>query len=197
MSSDPLDVSVSAGPDDSLDAILLPPGQGQEDFGFEDVKRESKPDDDKPKAGPPRLDEWQHFFAKTVIKGLTEHYVDALFKDIDDAVIPDREIARLYLRPDEQENIAKPFSELANKSKFMRKHGRMIIASADSVEALFALSMWYTRVNRIAAKYRPVQGHVVEGRVNVAPGPPSANGSAGQAGSPDFTVWEGDFPNTG
>lgn len=195
-------VSVSAE-NDSLDAVLLPPGQGLDDFGppedFRDVKRESKPDDQTPKAGPPRLDEWQHFFARTVIKGLTDHYIDdVLFRDIDDSVLSDREISRLYLTEDERENIAKPFSELANKSKFMRKHGRMIIASADSAEAVFALSMWFGRVNRIARKYQPLMGQVVERGEHVTQGPPSANGSRGKDGEPpSFQVWEGDFPNTG
>src|SRR6516165_10561448 len=44
--------------------------------------------------------------------------------------------------------------ELSHKSKFMRKHGRTIVASGGMFDAIIALGTWTSRVNRIARKYK-------------------------------------------
>jgi hypothetical protein len=160
---------------------------GREPGPFDDVTvpeppdptdREARKDNEKPKAGPPSLDQWQDFFARVVIKGVTERYIDFVFRGIDENELTERELARLYLSPEERERIARPFSELANKLKVTRKHGRTIIASADSVDSVLALAMWFGRVNRIAARHSKPQVKVVQSDVSSSPF--EANGTAGE-----------------
>lgn len=110
--------------------------------------------DRSPKSGMPNIDEWMHFFSKVVIRLSTDFYIDYAFRDIDEEQLTDREIQRIRLTDLERDRMARPFAEYSNKSKFMRKHGRMIIASADSIDAVLQMGMWFSRVNRIASKYR-------------------------------------------
>lgn len=125
--------------------------------------REDPPDkSDKPKAGPPKLDDWQDFFSRIIIRSATDWYVNFAFRGIDEDELSDREVNRISLSKEERDRIARPFSELANKSAFTRKHGRTIIAFTDSWDSLVALGTWYSRVSRIARKHqkRTIQGHV-------------------------------------
>jgi hypothetical protein len=120
--------------------------------------------------GIPKIDEWMHFFSKVIIRLATDFYIDHAFRDIDEDELSDREIDRIHLDDVERDRMARPFAEYSNKSKFMRKHGRMIIASADSVDSVIQMGMWFSRVNRIAARHRgtrPVRSR--RGRKNQAP----------------------------
>lgn len=140
--------------------------------------REEPPDKaDKPKAGPPKLDDWQDFFSRIIIRSATDWYVNYAFRGIDEDELSEREIQRIALNREERDRIARPFSELANKTPFMRKHGRSIIALADSWDSIIALGTWYSRVSRIARKHqrRTVQGHVSSGSGTFSATPP-ANG---------------------
>lgn len=121
---------------------------------------------------PPSLDEWVNFFGKVVLKISCDWYLSYAFRGIDEDMLTDREIDRLAMSDDERKLIATPLAELSNKSKFMRKHGRTIVASGDSFRAMVVLGAWMSRVNRIAAKYRPRHAQV---KVNMP------NGSSGQA----------------
>lgn len=114
--------------------------------------------DREAKAGIPSLDEWLHFFGDIVIRLGTDYYIERAFQGVDEDLLSDRELDKILLTEKERGRIARPFAEYANKLKFTRKHGRMIIASADSVDALLQLGLWFSRVNRIAAKYRPMRG---------------------------------------
>lgn len=106
------------------------------------------------KTGIPNLDEWMHFFSRVVIRMAMNFYIDLAFRNIDEDMLSDREIERIRMTDAERDRIARPFAELAYKNKWTRKHGRSIIASADSIDAIVQLGMWYSRVSRIAAKYR-------------------------------------------
>lgn len=141
--------------------------------GYEEP-RDTK-DSDKAKSSPPRVDEWQDFFSRVVIRSLTNYYIDLEFRGIDEDLLTDSEIERIKMSPEERDKLAKPFSELANKIKFMRKHGRAIIAGGGISDSVIALALWQHRVARIARKYktRTVQGSV---HVGSRPGQPPQNG---------------------
>lgn len=116
-----------------------------------------KPDKDRdtsePKSGPPSLDDWQDFIGRFLIRGLTEAYVAANLADVYDELTP-REIEQVSLSAEDLKETSAPLASLANKSKLARKHGRAIIATADSLESLVALAIWARRVKRIARKHR-------------------------------------------
>lgn len=131
----------------------------------------------EPKSTPPNVDEWMDFFSRIVIRFLTEWYVDMLFRDIDDDKVSDTDAAKLLLTEEERDTIARPFAEYANKNPFMRKHGRQIVAFADSFESMVMLGRWYMRVNRLARKYRPKKQDV-PARVHING---SNNGHNGQS----------------
>jgi hypothetical protein len=114
---------------------------------------ERKVTDDEPRTGPPKIDEWQDFFSRIVLRAGSDWYIAHAFEGVDEDILSDREVARIQLKDAERDAIARPFSELANKVKFTRKHGRTIIAAAGTIESVWALGMWVSRVNRIAAKY--------------------------------------------
>ncbi len=105
----------------------------------------------KPASGAPSLDEWQDFFGRIVLRTLTDGYMHLVLKDVE---LTEREEQSLKLDKDELNEMAAPFSSLANKSKVMRKHGRAIIAATDSYEAVICMVMWARRVNRIAKRHK-------------------------------------------
>lgn len=129
------------------------------------------------KAGPPSLDEWTRFFSRVVLRVVTEWYLNIAFRGIDEETLSERELDRLALTDDERQTIAVPFAELSHKSKFMRKHGRTIVASGDALNAAIVLGAWFSRVNRIAARHRPKQP---KSQVRI-------NGSSGQ-GTPEASA---------
>lgn len=114
-----------------------------------------KPVKDRAKAGPPTLAEWQDFFARVVFLTIAEWYVSWAFRGIPDDIIADEDLDKLTLSKEDRAQIAAPFAELANKSSLARKHGRQVIALADSLEAVIIVGMWISKVNRTARKYRP------------------------------------------
>lgn len=142
------------------------------------------------KSGPPSLDEWTNFFSRVLLKVATEWYIQAAFRGIDENLLSDREVERLGMTDEERQSIAVPFAELSNKSKFMRRHGRMIVASGDAINAFVVLGLWASRVNRIAAKYRPRQPKV-QVRINGSSGqstPESSESPEGATGG-RFPPW--------
>jgi hypothetical protein len=116
------------------------------------------------KSGPPTLDEWERLFSKFLVRAATEWYLDWAFRGIDENELSQREIERLALTDEERTRICVPFAELSNKSKFMRKHGRLIVSSAESVDSVLTLGIWFNRVNRIRAKHLPPTGQVKQPR---------------------------------
>lgn len=110
------------------------------------------------KTGIPSIDEWMDFFSRVLIKVATDYYIDMAFRNIDEDMLTDREVSRIKLANEERDRIARPFAELAYKSKYTRKHGRSIIAAAGSIDAVVQLGMWYSRVGRIARKYQRMTG---------------------------------------
>jgi hypothetical protein len=130
--------------------------------------RKSKKDDPFANTTPPDVGEWQDFFARVVIRGATDWYLDQAFNGIED--LPnEREKDALELTDDERYRMAKPFAELANKLKITRRHGRTIIATTGSLESLLMLGKWVARVNRISRKYR--QQNASSGRRQPQPPP--------------------------
>jgi hypothetical protein len=155
------------------DAYVPPPdtfrhaGQAAHDRVLDDEVRkppkfmEEKPtvtDRDKPKAGPPTLDEWQDFFARVVFLTLAEWYVSWCFRGVDEGIVSDEDLKRCTLDREERKAIALPLSELANKSSVARKHGRQLIAFFESAEAFILIGMWMSKVHRVARKYKPQRG---------------------------------------
>ena len=136
------------------------------------VTPDSEPESRDAKSGPPNLDEWARFFSRIVLKTACRWYLSYAFRGIDEDMLSEREVERLAMTDDERKLISTPMAELSNKSKFMRKHGRTIVASGDAFEAMVVLGAWMARVNRIAAKYKPKQPKI---RVNGV----SQNGSSG------------------
>lgn len=138
-----------------------------------------------PKSGIPDVDEWLDFFSRIVLRTLLDWYVDYAFRGIDEDLVTDRDLERLALSKDERNEIAAPLAEYANKNKFTRKHGREIVALADSMESMIVLTRYVMRVNRIARKYRPKQNKRPS-RMNLrAESGVEANGNFGQD-SPGF-----------
>lgn len=109
---------------------------------------------DKPKAGPPTLDEWQDFFARVVFLTLAEWYVQWCFRGVPEEIVTDDDLQRCILTKEERKAIALPLSELANKSSTARKHGRQLIAFFETAESFILIGMWAAKVHRIASKYR-------------------------------------------
>jgi hypothetical protein len=139
---------------------------------------------------PPTLDEWTRFFGNVLLKTACNFYLDFAFRGIDEDALSEREIERLELTDDERKLISTPLAELSNKSKFMRRHGRTIVAGGDALNAFVVLGAWMSRVNRIANKYRPKQPRI---RVNGMNG----NGSNGQNTATPYTEGSGNgrIPN--
>lgn len=136
---------------------------------------------------PPTAEEWQDFLGSTVFRLLTEGYLYlALFRHIDESELTERELAKIKLTRDELRNMAAPVATVASKNKLARKHGRVIIASAESYESLLDLFFWMKNVNKIARKYRKPRtvsdtSEVIEGEVYNGP-VPGSDGPVGSAG---------------
>lgn len=115
--------------------------------------------------GVPDKDEWLDFFSRIVLKVGLELYTDFAFRGIDEGVVSDADLRRIAVSKDERNVIARPFAEYSTKNKFMRKHGREIVAFADSLESIITLGIWMRKVNRIASKYRPRKEQRTRGSV--------------------------------
>lgn len=129
------------------------------------------PRDRKASGGIPDIDDWMHFFGRVVIRVATDWYIDWAFRGIDENLLTDRDIDRIKLADDERDRIARPFAELAHKTKFTRKHGRTIIAASESIDAMLQMGMWFSRVSRVAARYRNMQQPSAPARRPVRPEP--------------------------
>ncbi|HEY6020721.1 MAG TPA: hypothetical protein VIY48_12745 [Candidatus Paceibacterota bacterium] len=131
-----------------------------------------------PKSGPPSIDEWQAFIGRFVIRTITDAYLSLALRDIEDELSP-RELEMIRLTKEDLKDLSAPLATLANKSTRARKHGRAIIAAADSYESVIAMAMWMRRVNKIAKKHRkakvPRSNRVVQGQVQEE----NANGYSG------------------
>jgi hypothetical protein len=118
------------------------------------------------KTGPPTVDDWQDFFGRIVVRGLVNAYVAFQLSDFIDELTP-AEAKAIFLSKEDMTEIAAPLASLSAKSRFMKKHGRFIISTADSYESLVTLFFWMRRVNKIASRHRkahnagkPVKGVV-------------------------------------
>jgi hypothetical protein len=129
------------------------PGPGRTNYVEIPDKVQSGKDDGRAKSGPPTVAEWQDFIGRTVLRFLVEGYLTLVLRDIDH-LLTDREREQVRLSRDDLKEIAAPMAELANKSPAMRKRGRLLVASGDSVEAVWTLVFWMRRVNRIAKRHR-------------------------------------------
>jgi hypothetical protein len=117
--------------------------------------RDDIPDgDNDAKTGPPKVAEWQDFFSRIIIRYGTDFYMNMMLRDIDPELLSPADLVQLKLTSDDRKSIARPFAEFANKSKWARKNGRMIVSSADSVESAMILMKWARTVSRIGRKYR-------------------------------------------
>jgi hypothetical protein len=80
-----------------------------------------------------------------------EGYVTLMLRDIE---LSEAEEKSIELDKDDLKEMSAPLASYASKTKWGRKHGREIIAAADSYEALVALGIWMRRVNKIARRHR-------------------------------------------
>lgn len=126
------------------------------------------------KPGVPSIDEWMDFFSRIVLRVACDWYIEWSFRGVDETSLNDREIDRIQMTDEERKRIAVPFAELSHKSKFMRRHGRTIVASGGVFDAIVAIGTWTSRVNRIARRHKPT---IVTGRV--------ANDGRGQGTPPE------------
>jgi hypothetical protein len=151
------DESVTAHPGEAMDAAIgaddTSRPSGDSDLIPPERRERKKPT--TPVAGPPSLSDWQDFFSRIIIRFLCEWYVDYAFRGVDDSIVTDADLAKITLSKEDREIIARPFSEYANKNPWARKHGREIVALADSIESLVILGTWVSRVNRVSRKYKP------------------------------------------
>ena len=136
--------------------------------GAEDAKpsgRHHKNDDGKPPpTGAPTVTEWQDFFGKIVLRALTEGYLNlVLFRVVDESELTERERKLITLSREDLKDMASPLASFAYKNKHARKHGRAIIAAAESYETVVDLLIWMRRVNKIARKYRKPETQQPEG----------------------------------
>jgi hypothetical protein len=169
------------------------------------IERPDEADDSPPpppRTGPPKVDEWQHFFSKVIIGTLTDFYVSAAFRGIDEDTLSEREAKSLVMTKNERDAISRPLAEFANKTPYLRKRGRLIVSSADSVESLVTLGMWFSRVNRIARKYRPTRAQrprTVRSNTDVSSGQgspnPASNGN--ESGTRDWAEFHVFNPGSG
>lgn len=171
-----------------------------------------------PKTGIPTVDEWYDFFSRVLLRACTDWLIDWTFRGIDENLLSDREVNSIKLTDEERGRIAKPLSEMAYKNRFLRRHGREIIATAGSIDAMLQLGLWYSRINRIALKYRrlakqgvnvspprqqqpqqpvsphqPAQGEVIPNE-RLGPSSPDANANGHQRIKPDVAgdLWNPD-----
>jgi hypothetical protein len=134
---------------DVVDAELISESPGRS------IKSDPAVSLDRPaKSGVPDIHEWMHFFSNVFIRLSTDFYIDWAFRDVDENDLSEREIERIKLTDVERDRMARPFAEFSNKSKFMRKRGRVIISSADSIDAILQMGMWFSRTSRIAARHK-------------------------------------------
>jgi hypothetical protein len=151
----------------AFEAPIGPPLFAEDETGdsIEDPKRqkvEEPPDARDAKATIPTIGEWQDFWSRIVLRVACDYYIEMAFRGVDDSLLSDRDLDRLQMTDDERKRIAVPIAEFSHKSKFMRKHGRAIVASGGMVDAIVALGKWTSRVNRIARRYKP---QTVKGRI--------------------------------
>lgn len=147
----------------------------------------------RPKVSAPNADEWMKFLSDIILKVGTEWYVDLAFRGIEDELLSDREVESMRLSKTERDEIAKPISEFINKTKLGKKHGRLIISSADSLNSLIILGRWFSRVNRISRRYRPKVSKPAREHTNGNAGPVSPNGH----GDSEFLAGSVIYPSTG
>lgn len=114
--------------------------------------------------GVPSAADWQDFLGRIVLRSLTDAWISLSLRDVYDELTP-RELRLIELSREDLREMSAPMATLAAKSKFNRKSGRSVIASADSVEAVFALFLWMKRVNRIARNHRPKTPQTIPGSV--------------------------------
>lgn len=117
------------------------------------VEKPERLSEPEAKSGPPSLSEWEDFFGRFVIRLLTEGYIYLVLGDLIDELTP-TEAKQIMLTKEDMREIAAPLASMSNKSRFMKKHGRGIIAAADSYESVITILMWMRRVNRIAKRHR-------------------------------------------
>jgi hypothetical protein len=177
-----------------FDAEPGPPFIPEDGDGIDDSRLRTKPEEPPPprdvKAGIPSIDEWLDFWSRIVLRVACDWYLEWAFRGIDEDRISDRDIDRLQLTESERQRIAVPLAELSHKSKVMRKHGRMIVASGGVFDAVVALGTWTSRVARIARKYKP---KTVPGRLypdgNIRPNPQERNREAPSSPNDGYAGW--------
>ena len=190
--TDPIVTASDADAEDNLNPFDVPIEPPQ-DFGVDfetgsDIdeprlrsKAEPPPPPHDAKASIPSIDEWMDFFSRIVLRVACDWYIEWAFRGVDENSLTDREIDRVQMSEEERKRIATPFAEFSHKSKFMRKHGRTIVASGGMFDAIVAIGTWTNRVNRIAKRHKPsapISGVVINERTGQ--GEPSAAPGFGQ-----------------
>lgn len=144
---------------DILDVESIDVSDVPDPFGGDLVEKISLQKSDrgtKAKSTPPTADEWQVFFAKFVIRGLTAGYLHLALGDIQEQ-LSDEDKRKIKLTSDELMEISAPIAGFASKNSFLKKHGRTIVSSAQSMDTVIGLYFWMRRVNKIGKKYRANQ----------------------------------------
>jgi hypothetical protein len=143
----------SAAEDKPKRPVGRPPGSG---------KKQNDPPTPPLKIRPPDFSEWHDYLGDFALKWAWRGYVAFAFRGIDRyELLSPSDNEALELDPEELADIAKPIAHLADRSKFGKRYGRVIIDSSDGVAAMIQLGMAAGRVNRIARKYREGTSGVV------------------------------------
>lgn len=116
-------------------------------------KAQSADDSKKAKTTIPTVAEWQDFIGRTALRFITDGYITLMLRDIEH-LLSEHERELIRLSKQDLTDLAAPMAELAYKSPMLRKRGRLIVASADSIEAVWTLVFWMRRVQRIAKRHQ-------------------------------------------
>jgi hypothetical protein len=118
--------------------------------------------------------EWQDFVQRTLLRALIEGWLALYISDVFDELSP-AELERITLSPEQLREMSGPLASFANKNKFARKHGRLLLSFTDSTVALAELGFWMRRVRRIGLRHKramqqmqqatPTNGGFVNGNV--------------------------------
>jgi hypothetical protein len=205
MPTDPIVTDLDEDAEDNLpfDVSIGPPQDFGTDFETGDdipdepklrTKAEPPPPARDAKASIPTIDEWSDFWSRIVLRVACDWYIEWAFRGVDENSLTDREIERVQMSTEERQRIGTPLAEFSHKSKFMRKHGRTIVASGGMFDGIVAIGTWTSRVNRIARKHKPqtVQGRVIPnertGQGEPRPNGPGYEGANGGRVGDGFTI---------
>lgn len=156
-----------------------PPRPGKHEKASSGAGGKRANDTPPPRIRPPDFSEWHDYLGNFALRWAARGYIAFVFRGIDryELLAPEDNEA-LELDPEELSDIAKPIAHLADRSRFGKRYGRVIVDSSDGIAAAIQLGMWGARVNRIAKKVRK---QLENGTVSAGPTGNVVSEEAGEA----------------